>query len=52
VVDHQHVATALTGGDRAHQPGGTGADDQYVGFQKLTVATPLCFCPSSRLSPE
>src|SRR5690554_8087601 len=30
VVQHQHLSPAIAGGGRTHQPGGTGADDDYV----------------------
>src|SRR5690554_7878656 len=30
VVNHQHLAAAIARGGRTHQPGGTGADDDYV----------------------
>ncbi|KAG0731551.1 hypothetical protein G6F23_015196 [Rhizopus arrhizus] len=30
MVDHLHLAAALAGGDRSHQPGRAGADDHYI----------------------
>lgn len=51
MIDHQHMATALPGGCRAHQPGTAGAQYYRVKFPLHSSALPCHNAPMKRFLP-